>query len=511
MADQTLQVKIEGDLKNLQSALNQGKKDLKSFGDNADIAGEQLESSFNSAVPAVNRLNIAEKQLANTTQNLRGSIGGANGVAIEFSRIIQDAPFGIIGVGNNITQLTQSFASLKTQSGSTGAAIKASLAALVTPANLLVIGISAVTTAFTLYSLSARGAEGPINDLKKAQDDFNDSLKETDRLLGSEVYSQFLKEVGLIERQNIGGKLIDVPTFTSASEVVDKLAGKIETLRKGELDLLAKFFKTEISEATRSAASSTEVFVKQLADEKIATYNGLLEKVNAQLSFYGKDSAPKAASSAKLALDAFTDTKWQEAIDLQERLSRAFNQLTANDDPITELSNRITRDLVKSGLPVIEVADIVTPFENQSNRINEIIGELGGAFTGLGGLIGKAFNNQGLGSFVGEFLRFAAKLVAANFTIATSSAIAGASSSAAATGPGAIFTLPAFIAGAVGLVASAFSAIGGGGGGGGGGISSSSGSSFGNVGAQGISTPAFSSIPVNSDFQQNVIVYGRLD
>jgi len=71
--------------------------------------------------------------------------------------------------------------------------------------------------------------------------------------------------------------------------------------------------------------------------------------------------------------------------------------------------------------------------------------------------------------------------------------------------------LPAFIAGAVGIVASAFSAIGGGGGGGGGGISSSSGSSFGNVGAQGISTPAFSSIPVNSDFQQNVIVYGRLD
>jgi hypothetical protein len=386
---------------------------------------------------------------------LSKSISGVNGVGIEFSRIIQDAPFGIIGVGNNITQLAGSFSNLQKQTGSASKALKLSLASIVSPANLVVLGVSAVTTALTLYAQSAKDTKSPINELKEAQDDFNESLKETDRLLGADVLNQFLKEVGLVEQQNIGGRLLDVPTFQSAAEVVDKLSGKISNLRKGELDLLAKFLQTEVSEAFRDIANAENELSVQLAEKDLELYQGVLVKINEQLAFY-KTNAEGSTKATKDQLDAFTDTRWQEAIDNQERLNRALGGLTGNEGsqnqglPFVDLGDTP---------PIQEIADV---YEDNLDRIGFKVSELSNAFTGLGSLIGNAFNNTGLGTFVGEFLRFASQLVAANFKISTANAVTAATSSAAASGPGAIFTLPAFIAGAIGLVASAFSSLGGG-------------------------------------------------
>jgi len=97
----------------------------------------------------------ATKKLGQAQQQFRNQAGASNAVALEFNRIIQDAPFGIIGVGNNIQQLAGNFSALKTSSGSTGAALKASLQSIITPTNLVLLGISAVTSAFTAYQLGA--------------------------------------------------------------------------------------------------------------------------------------------------------------------------------------------------------------------------------------------------------------------------------------------------------------------------------------------------------------------
>ena len=108
-----------------------------------------------------------------------------NGVGIEFSRIIQDAPFGIIGVGNNITQLASSFQDLRANSTSTGAALKTALSSIISPANLLVLGISAVTTAFTLYQMGAFDSKEETKDLKTEVDTLKQSLDNMSKSLGS--------------------------------------------------------------------------------------------------------------------------------------------------------------------------------------------------------------------------------------------------------------------------------------------------------------------------------------
>jgi hypothetical protein len=110
--------------------------------------------------------------------------------------------------------------------------------------------------------------------------------------------------------------------------------------------------------------------------------------------------------------------------------------------------------------PIQEFADVADPIL-ESVRLK--VEDLAGAFTGLGAVIGKAFNNPQLGTFVGQFAQFVTKIIAGAFAVSKANAVAGATQSSLFTGPAAAFTLPAFIAGAVGLVASAFSGIGGGG------------------------------------------------
>lgn len=143
MANPKIEVEIGASVKGLEAGVAKAENTLKGIGTAAQTTAPKVQ------------------QLARATSNY-------NGVGIEFSRIIQDAPFGIIGVGNNITQLASTFQQLRANSTSTGAALKTALASIISPANLLVLGISAVTTAFTLYSMGAFDSKDATEKLTDA-------------------------------------------------------------------------------------------------------------------------------------------------------------------------------------------------------------------------------------------------------------------------------------------------------------------------------------------------------
>lgn len=128
---------------------------------------------------AKNNLN----QLKTTVKDTGSTIGGqfkqqtANGsnALLQFSRIAQDAPFGIIGIGNNITATAEAFGALKNQTGSTGGALKALGASLAGSGGLL-LGVSLLTTGFTLLAQSGLSAEDIIKKLTGTFDEFGASL-----------------------------------------------------------------------------------------------------------------------------------------------------------------------------------------------------------------------------------------------------------------------------------------------------------------------------------------------
>lgn len=217
-----LQIRLTADIKDLQSALTKAKQTLKSFETETATDSEKSNVGFRRKVGLIEKLNIEARKLKvsiaqatneqkvtrlnaelektnielarlnalgktfanSSTQSFnkfRVSAGAAGGSAIAFNRIIQDAPFGIIGVGNNIQQFAEQLTALKTTTGSTGAALRTFFTSLISPANLVVLGVSAITAAFTAYQLGAFGAKKETEDLSDALQDYIKTLSGADK------------------------------------------------------------------------------------------------------------------------------------------------------------------------------------------------------------------------------------------------------------------------------------------------------------------------------------------
>jgi len=243
-----LQIRLTADIKDLQSALSKAKATLKSFESETSADSEKSNvgfrrkiglieqltakakglklsltqatnekqiAGFNAQLEQTNteltRLNALGKSFANTTtqsfDKFRVSAGAAGGSAIAFNRIIQDAPFGIIGVGNNIQQFAEQLTALKATTGSTGAALKTFFTSLISPANLVVLAVSAITAAFTAYQLGVFDSKDETKDLTSETERFNQALNnvvkslnavDSARLQGNKAAADELVELELL-------------------------------------------------------------------------------------------------------------------------------------------------------------------------------------------------------------------------------------------------------------------------------------------------------------------------
>ena len=134
-----LRVDLSGDPRDLLKALDQVEKALKDTEKVSATAVDKISKPLNNA--------------GNSVKSFSKNTANATPVVTEFSRVIQDAPFGIRGVANNLQQLTGNFTNLQKSTGSTTAALKASVAALTGPAGVL-LAVSAVTSLLVQLSNS---------------------------------------------------------------------------------------------------------------------------------------------------------------------------------------------------------------------------------------------------------------------------------------------------------------------------------------------------------------------
>lgn len=144
----------------------------------ANVAG--VASGVAAATSQLNQLGNAAQATAPKFEQLSKSTSRYNAVGVDFARLIQDAPFGIIGYGNNITQLAQSFSSLGKAGDSLGTRLNLAIGAIFSSGNLLILGVSALTTAFTI--LQQKGffkTEDAARSLADQLDKYKKSISET--------------------------------------------------------------------------------------------------------------------------------------------------------------------------------------------------------------------------------------------------------------------------------------------------------------------------------------------
>jgi hypothetical protein len=175
---------IDADVSALQSSLKAAQNTL-----------AQFESALKKATN-IGEINYLNKNI----DNLRGTItrlneqagklgkpmGDASQSLINFSRIAQDAPYGIMGVANNLNPMVESFQRLAKTEGGTKKALQAMVAGLAGPAGVgVAIGIVS-SLAVTFSKEIKEFFKGPTGELEEFRKKLKEVADDIYKLIGGE-------------------------------------------------------------------------------------------------------------------------------------------------------------------------------------------------------------------------------------------------------------------------------------------------------------------------------------
>lgn len=168
-----LAVQISAQIDKLQKALKDSKKELQSL--------EKIAKNTN------NKIGKTSVQASKDISKFNRSTANGSAALTSFSRTIQDMPFGIMGVSNNITNLTEQFGYLKRQTGSAKGALNAMLRDLKGFGGIT-LGISVATSLLLVFGDKLFQTKDKVKALKEEQDKLTQSLD--NYVLGLEAVSR---------------------------------------------------------------------------------------------------------------------------------------------------------------------------------------------------------------------------------------------------------------------------------------------------------------------------------
>jgi hypothetical protein len=154
-----IEIEIGGDNSDLQRKIAEAEILLKRLrkdvavelkAGNIDLA-EKMTVEVNKAKESLKGLQAQYTNTTKSTNVLSKSTANGSNALMQFSRIAQDAPFGIMGIGNNITATAESFSYLSKSAGGTGNALKAVASSMMGTGGIL-LAVSLVTSALTYMS-----------------------------------------------------------------------------------------------------------------------------------------------------------------------------------------------------------------------------------------------------------------------------------------------------------------------------------------------------------------------
>ena len=159
------------DLKSKLEQLDGRRREAKILVDKLALAELKLAKVRQEQIAYNAKLSNSQKELNKSTQGVANASGSATSAALELGRVIQDAPYGIRGMANNITQLASQLAFATKDAGSFKGAIKGMISALNGPLGI-VLAISAVVSALDyLYGANKKATES-VNE-------FNNSIADS--------------------------------------------------------------------------------------------------------------------------------------------------------------------------------------------------------------------------------------------------------------------------------------------------------------------------------------------
>ena len=235
-------ISIDADVSVLQTELIKAQNQLGQF------QATLKKSTDAGAVTALNtNITFLENKIAHLNSRIGETtkpMGDATQSLINFSRIAQDAPYGIIGVANNLNPMLESFQRLAKTEGGTKKALQAMSAGLIGPAGVgVALGIVS-SLAVTFSKEIKEFFKGPTAELEEFRKQLKEVADDIYKLIGGE---QTKRTKGILLAEIIVGG--NKTQQEEALKELQKLYSNSTAIKNAKLGEDKAFYQTLVNQA----------------------------------------------------------------------------------------------------------------------------------------------------------------------------------------------------------------------------------------------------------------------
>ena len=253
------------------------------------------------ALANLNNFIKTSKGLKTEMQNFGNVSGQATNALTNLSRVAQDAPYGFIGIANNLNPLLESFQRLQKEAGGSGAALKAMAGGLMGPAGIG-LALGAVSSIIVAFGPKIADFISGTNEASKAEDKFAQSLRDA-RAEASETGIRLQAYLTISQNANVSEERraeAFKAVVTELSKVNKAYASTITTVdqARGAVDLYTQALV---------AQAITTRYIDEIANKTIA-----LAEANKRIIQTGREYYA-TLESTKLAINGYADASVYQA------------------------------------------------------------------------------------------------------------------------------------------------------------------------------------------------------
>lgn len=333
-------------------------------------------------------------------KNLTPKIANGSNALMQFSRIAQDAPFGIMGIGNNITATVEAFGHLQKSTGSAGSALKAMASSMLGSGGIL-LAVSLVTSALTYMSQNGltvgdivKKMTGNFDSARKAMQDLNVeavkgsqgqistmnayvsvakdvNLSMSDRLIAvKKLQSEYPAYFGNLTKEQIlngnvasavAGATKALIAKAKAAAAVEKIVGLAEEEEK---------LQNEINNALTTTAKQYKLTKKE-AFEFGTVFN---QQLRGQIDLFAKAEKVGANNLSTIEKAVLTTLKIAPGyLEAQKNLQSLRSEQDRYTDSINEnIASQIKLDTVTEKTKKVNKKDEIIPFKSALEPILDV-------------------------------------------------------------------------------------------------------------------------------------------
>jgi len=209
-----LSVRIGADVAPAVAGLQEVSDRLRNTAKSGEAFSASLTRSANTATESLKKLKPGSDQATNSLINL--------------SRVAQDAPYGFLGIANNLNPLLESFQRLRVSTGSTSGALSALKSALLGPAGLgLALGV--VSSLIVSFGDKLFSAKASMNDYQKVVSEAKDEFVKMFASLSQAQNNIDLVKRGLVSQQS---------ALEQYNSTIGNVAGSADTWAEAEQKII---------------------------------------------------------------------------------------------------------------------------------------------------------------------------------------------------------------------------------------------------------------------------------